>query len=62
MTASRKEYFADLIDDCLQAATDAGIPFEDQPQVVASLIVCDSLNGLRKAVLTTLSPGAGLRK
>lgn len=49
--SSRKDYFDDLLKDCMEAARDAGVPPEDEGVVVAALVLSDSLNGLRKALL-----------
>ena len=49
MSISRAEYFKDLIEDC-KIAVD-GLPDEDKPILIAALILSDSLNGLRKALL-----------
>lgn len=53
MTASRVEYFTDLVTDCTDVATRAGVDQADMPVFVAALVLCDGLNGLRKALLTT---------
>lgn len=53
MTASRKEYMTDLlsdIDDVLAENHFEG--YEDNARIVAALIIADSLNGLRKSLLT----------
>lgn len=52
MTASRVEYFSDLIADCTDVATRAGVHEADLPVFVAALVLCDGMNGLRKALLT----------
>ena len=49
--SARKAYFDDLLNDCIDAVHEAGIPPEKQPVVIAALIQSDSLNGLRKALL-----------
>jgi len=49
VSISRAEYFKDLIEDC-KIAVD-GLPDEDKPILIAALILSDSLNGLRKALL-----------
>jgi hypothetical protein len=53
MTASRVEYFSDLISDCTDVATRAGVDQADMPVFVAALVLCDGLNGVRKALLTS---------
>ena len=53
MTASRKEYMTDLlmdIDDVLAENHFEG--YEDNARIVAALIIADSLNELRKSLLT----------
>lgn len=51
MTITRKEYFEDLLSDCIDAAEAAGIEAPSEVScVVAALILSDSLNGLRKAL------------
>lgn len=52
MSGLRREYFADLLGDAKAACEAAGIHPEDQGPVIAGLILSDSLNGLRKAMLT----------
>ena len=49
--SARKVYFDDLLGDCLEAVIEADIPAEQQPTVIAAMILSDSLNGLRKAML-----------
>lgn len=48
---SRQEYFNDLLTDCLEAAKRAGVQPQDEGVVIAALILSDSFNGLRKALL-----------
>ncbi len=48
---ARQEYFVGLLDDCLKAAREAGVQEDDEGRVVAALVLSDSLNGLRKALL-----------
>jgi hypothetical protein len=48
---ARQEYFVGLLDDCLKAAREAGVHEDDEGRVVAALVLSDSLNGLRKALL-----------
>lgn len=52
MSASRREYLKDLLNDAMQVCEEVGLDPEDQGPVIASLILSDSLNGLRKALLT----------
>ena len=49
--STRLAYFDDLLQDCLRAVHDVGIPEEPHGVVIAALIQSDSLNGLRKAML-----------
>lgn len=55
MTA-RQEYFDDLLRDCKESTRRAEIEPEDEGVVIAALILSDSLNGLRKALLQLLKP------
>lgn len=55
MTA-RQEYFDDLLKDCIEATQRAGVQPEDEGAVVAALVLSDSLNGLRKALLQLIKP------
>jgi hypothetical protein len=52
MSTARADYFHDLLKDCLEAASRTEFDPEDKAIVVAALIISDSLNGLRKALLT----------
>lgn len=52
MSNARTEYWKDLIKDCKAACEAEGVDVEDQGVVIASMILSDSLNGLRKAILT----------
>jgi hypothetical protein len=52
MSNARTEYLKDLIKDCKIACEAEGIEEEDRGVVIASMILSDSLNGLRKALLT----------
>lgn len=52
MSNQRTEYLKDLIKDCKAACAAEQIEEEDQGVVIASMILSDSLNGLRKALLT----------
>lgn len=49
--SSRQEYFDDLLNDCIQAVQRAGFDPTEAAMVIAALILSDSLNGLRKAML-----------
>lgn len=53
MTA-RQEYFDDLLRDCKESAQRAEIQPEDEGLAIAALVLSDSLNGLRKALLQLL--------
>jgi hypothetical protein len=48
---SRTEYFKDLLEDCVNAARQVGVEEEDLGAVIAALVLSDSYNGLRKALL-----------
>ena len=48
---SRTEYFRDLLEDCVIAARQVEIEDEDMGAVIAALVLSDSYNGLRKALL-----------
>ena len=48
---SRTEYFRDLLEDCVIAARQAEIDNQDMGVVIAALVLSDSYNGLRKALL-----------
>lgn len=50
MSNARTEYLKDLIKDCKTACEAEGIEEQDQGVVIASMILSDSLNGLRKAL------------
>lgn len=52
MSGLRREYFADVLNDAKEACEAAGIEPEDQGPAIAALVLSDSLNGLRKAMLT----------
>jgi hypothetical protein len=53
MSTSRVEYFTDLITDCTDVAVRAGVNEADMPVFVAALVLCDGMNGLRKALLNS---------
>lgn len=48
---SRTEYFKDLLEDCVIAARQIGVEDKDMGAVIAALVLSDSYNGLRKALL-----------
>lgn len=53
MSNTRREYFEDLLTDCLDAAEAAGIDVDSAAEIsriAAAMIIADSLNGLRKAL------------
>lgn len=52
MSAMRQEYFVDLLRDCKEVCERQGIEPEDQAIVTAALIFSDSMNGIRKALMT----------
>ena len=49
--SARQSYFEDLLIDCLGAVENANVPIEHWGAVVASLVMSDSYNGLRKATI-----------
>lgn len=51
MTLARTEYFQDLLEDCYAAASAAGVPADQEGSIIAAMILSDSYNGLRKAML-----------
>jgi hypothetical protein len=52
MTASRKEYMTDLLNDIDDVLADNHFEgYENNAMIVAALILADSLNGLRKSLL-----------
>lgn len=55
---ARREYLEDLLQDCYEAV-EGKVPEEQKPVVVAALILSDSLNGLRKAMLQSASRRGG---
>ena len=57
---SRSEYFRDLLEDCVIAARQAEIDGEDMGVVIAALVLSDSYNGLRKALLQIDSTRPGI--
>jgi hypothetical protein len=58
MTA-RQLYFEDLLLDCTAAAKAMEIPLEQRGEVVAALVLSDSYNGLRKAIIQAEALRAG---
>lgn len=52
MSGLRREYFKDVLGDAIAVCEEMKIDPEDQGAVIAALIQSDSLNGLRKAMLT----------
>jgi hypothetical protein len=48
----RQQYFNELMKDCQDVCKHNNIDPEDQAIVTAALILSDSLNGLRKALLS----------
>lgn len=48
---TRQMYFEDLLNDCLAAVENANVPAPQRGDVVAALVLSDSYNGLRKALL-----------
>jgi hypothetical protein len=58
MTASRKEYLTDLLEDCEALLKEfEGYDHEcyegsGKANLIAAMILADSLNGLRKGILT----------
>lgn len=51
MTLARTDYFRDLLEDCYAATAAADVPPEQEGAVIAAMILSDSYNGLRKAML-----------
>lgn len=49
--SARQAYYEDLLEDCMNAVLETGVPEEHQGVVIAALIQSDSYNGLRKALL-----------
>lgn len=52
MSNMRQSYFKDILQDCQDVCRDMGVEPEDQGPVIAALILSDSLNGLRKALMS----------
>lgn len=48
---ARREYLEDLLKDCVEVAQHQSVPESSRGTVIAALILSDSLNGLRKAIL-----------
>ena len=59
MTASRREYWTDLLEDCDKILNNFEGYDEDcwegngKANIIAAMILADALNGLRKGMLTT---------
>jgi hypothetical protein len=59
MTASRREYLTDLLEDCdavlkeFEGYDEGCWEGNGKATLIAAMILADSLNGLRKGVLTT---------
>jgi hypothetical protein len=53
--SARQAYYEDLLEDCMNAVLETGVPEEHQGVVIAALIQSDSYNGLRKALLQAAS-------
>lgn len=52
MTASRREYWTDLLEDCEAILKDfEGYDHDGKGQIVAALVLADAINGLRKTIL-----------
>ena len=49
--SARQAYYEDLLEDCMNAVIETGVPEDQQGVVIAALIQSDSYNGLRKAIL-----------
>lgn len=51
--SSRQQYFIDLLKDCDDAAEEfhGGLDAEQQLRLITALILSDSLNGVRRALL-----------
>jgi hypothetical protein len=54
MTASRKEYWQDLLQDCNDVVFELSVSTnpEARATLIAALILADAMNGLRKSLLT----------
>lgn len=56
MSAARCEYFRDLLKDAVNAAEEGleGLDISDDTmcQLISAVIIADSINGLRKALLS----------
>jgi hypothetical protein len=57
MTASRKEYWTDLLEDCESILKEfegyeGNSNSNGKANIIAAMILADALNGLRKGVLT----------
>jgi hypothetical protein len=49
--SARQAYYEDLLEDCMNAVLETGVPEDQQGVVIAALIQSDSYNGMRKAIL-----------
>ena len=49
--SARQSYFEDRLIDCLGAVENAEVPVDCWGEVIAALVMSDSYNGLRKAVV-----------
>ena len=52
VSGMRQQYFIELIRDAREVCKQTEIAPEDQGLVIAALVFSDSLNGIRKAMLT----------
>lgn len=50
--SGRHEYFKSLVADCQDVVDELNVEPQDKAMVMAALILSDSFNGIRKAVLT----------
>jgi len=51
MTASRKEYWTDLLEDCEDILKEfEGCDDNGKANIIAAMVLADALNGLRKAI------------
>lgn len=61
MSVSRKDYFIDVIRDCVNATAEAGVPPDQRSAIIVALLLSDSVNGLRKALLQIYAPRSPYR-
>lgn len=52
MSGMRREYFKDVLGDVLAVIEELDIEPEDRGAAILALVLSDSLNGIRKAMLT----------